>query len=329
MRVNVDSQALRDPRFRRAARRLNVSHHEVLARCISVWMVCYERREAVIAREDIEIAAELEGFTDALVGSDLADLVSDRDVYIRGVTERITFLERQSERGKKSGESRRQLSGELQKRTSVQQTFDLPLNERSISRSTGHRTNSPDQAHALDQDLKNTNDPGERERGATGSTTSPPQVSPETENVEPTPSGAASRALKPRKEPDPPPAEAFTLAHLLLHHVIGNHPESRIAKASERQREHTAGMWAVVIDRMSRLDGHSYPTIQKAIVWCSRHRYWSTVVLGADVLRAKWDRIIAEASRDNARPAARPGPTAQSLATLERLEAEEREKQQP
>jgi hypothetical protein len=314
---------------------LNVSHHEVLARCISVWMVCYERREAVIPREDIEIAAELDGFTTALVESDLADLVSESDVYVRGVTERIAFLEQQSARGKKSGEARRELSAKLQKRTSVQQTFDLPLNGKSNHRSTslgstGNRTNSLAPDHALDLDLEITDLPGERERGAALESSDPivGDGTAQTANVEPSAAGEAERKTKARI-PAPPSGEAFTEAHYLLASVIANHPESRLAKMSEKVAETTAYQWAGVFDRMHKIDRHAWTTIHSLVVWTQRHHYWQTVVIGADVLRAKWDKIIAESKRDRIvgpRADQRPGPTAQSVATLEALEAEQGDK---
>lgn len=44
MRVNLDSKALTDPRFRKLARAFTRTWQEVLGRCLQVWMVAYEQR---------------------------------------------------------------------------------------------------------------------------------------------------------------------------------------------------------------------------------------------------------------------------------------------
>lgn len=303
-------------------------------------MVCYERREAVIPREDIEIAAELDGFTDALVGSELADLVDERDVYIRGVTERITFLEKQSERGQKSGRARREMSARLHKRTFAQQTFDLPLNQgalngRSISRSTTARTNSPDQAHALDQDPEITNAELDLER-------SPTEVSQETFDVGDVvlpvgtgnvpPAAANGVPLNPKKRGPPAlmlPEESITLAWLLMNHIGTNNPQGRTATMADRKREHTVLSWAATIDRIHRIDKQPWGTIEGMIAWCQRDRFWQTVILGADNLRDKWDKMLAQKQRQPERQQQKRGPTALALDELEQLERAERERGNP
>jgi hypothetical protein len=334
VRVNVDSQALRDPRFRRAAKRLQVSHHEVLARCIHVWMVCYERREPVITREDIDIAAELDGFTDALVSSELAESLTPNEIYVRGVSERIQWLEKQSERGKRSGERRREMSAAVQKRTTVQQAFDLPLNQdtfnqRSISGSTAPRTNSL--AHALDQDLLEHEPPGRSPHpsgDASGVSSGDPLSAPDSAGkVAPSANGAASVKVE-RVIPEPP-EQAIMLATLLLDRVIENNPASRIAAQAVRQRQTMTARWAWTIEKLHRIDKQEWGAIAGTIEWATRDTWWHTRILGADSLREHWDKLQAQRKATvvggkKAVPASmKVGPTAQSLDELAELEAAE------
>lgn len=317
MRVNVDSQALRDPRFRRAAKRLQVSHHEVLARAIAVWMVCYERREATITREDIDIASELDGFTDALIASELAEQITERDIYVRGVSERIAFLDKQSTKGKKSGEVRRALSDELQKRTAVQQQFGFGSTGGLTDGSTTDRTYSPDQAPDL-QDLDQqppgrTRLPAARVLGSETSDT--PTLTPKApQNA----NGAASVKARP-VIPDPPD-EALTLAVLLLDKVIANHPGSRTAHQATKRREAMATRWAWVIEKLNRVDGQTYGAILGMINWSTAHPWWSKIILGADSVRENWDKMNGQRQRPGDKREPKKGPTQQSIEELQELE---------
>ena len=106
MRLSVDSKALGDPRFKRLAAALGLVWHEALGRCVPVWFACYEARSALISESDVDIIAERDGFGAAMVSSDLAKR-SGRRLRICGVTERIEFLIRQSERGRMGGRGRK------------------------------------------------------------------------------------------------------------------------------------------------------------------------------------------------------------------------------
>lgn len=105
MRVNVDSSALTDPRIRRLGLRLGIPWRQAFGHLISVWMLCYDRRSNTISCEDADISAELEGFANAMVAADLAIPRGDK-IKVRGVDERIDFLNRQKERAVKGGRPR-------------------------------------------------------------------------------------------------------------------------------------------------------------------------------------------------------------------------------
>lgn len=106
VRVNVDESALTDPRFRRLARYLAITFFEVIGRVVPVWMTAYNRRSATLTTEDVDIAADRDGFAAAMVRADLAEQVDELRVRVRGVTERIQFLMSQVSKAKRRWDSR-------------------------------------------------------------------------------------------------------------------------------------------------------------------------------------------------------------------------------
>jgi uncharacterized phage protein (TIGR02220 family) len=91
MRVNVDSMAFSDPRFRRLGARLHCSWHEALGRCLPIWAAAYTARSPLMERDDIDAIAERPGFADALIASGLARL-EELQVWVCGVFDRCQWL---------------------------------------------------------------------------------------------------------------------------------------------------------------------------------------------------------------------------------------------
>lgn len=300
MRVNVDSQAQNDPRMHLLARHLQINVFEAMGRILRVWFVCYERRSAVVQPIEIDIASDRDGFTEAMIASGLAE----RDaagIYVRGVLNRIRFLETQQRKGQKSGEARRQYA---EMRAPVQQGFafgstgnEPRLNQSSRLGSTYSPAPDLDLDPALDQDhvprgrgpddAQGTRKPGK------------PSVLPVASAENPGPAEVASppddaAEGKPAREP---PDQAVTLAHLLIGLITDNHPTGRIAKVAPRVRDATALRWADAIDKLQRIDGFSWGEIEGMIVWCQRDSFWRGVILGGDNLRDKWDTMSAQRNR--------------------------------
>lgn len=286
MRVNVDAAALRDPRIKMLARTLSISLPEAIGRILHVWFVCYERRSAVLPAIEIDISGDLEGFADAMLSAGLAEQ-DESGVYVRGVTERIEFLEKQRERGKMGG--RPPSRPRSQNHTNGNQTvLGLETTGLAVSKPNGLgsenqplkrvKANSPDltltQAPDLDQD-----------HGAPPNPTEPGSSEPRSDS-EP---AAALKA--------DPPADALALAAVLMGHILDNHKGNRMHKWPERQREATVHRWAITIERLHRIDGRSWGEIQGMITWCQRDSFWSGVILGAENLRDKWDTMTAQRSR--------------------------------
>ncbi len=344
MRVNVDSSALRDPRVKMLAHGLAITQPEALGRLLHVWMLCYERRSSVVRAIEVDLTADREGFAEAMIEAGLAE-PDDQGVYVRGVTERIEFLELQSAKGKRSGEKRREQVANRnayvnQRRTEVQQRFGFGSTDQRTDAEPNTRTGStdprtyspaPDLTQAPDQAPDHPRDRGRDEPGSAESTGSRRGQNPaatghgDPEKVS-SPQRAALEPVEPAKLRGPtPPDQAFTLAHLLLAQICTNHPAGRLAKSPERTRDATAERWAYSLDKLHRLDGMTWGEIEGMIVWAQRHSFWRGVILGADNLRDKWDAMNAQRTRDSNGKTSTPrrGPTAQALDDVTRLEAEE------
>jgi uncharacterized phage protein (TIGR02220 family) len=104
-RMSIDDKALRDPRVLRLAKRLGWSRRETLGALLDVWAVCYDRVASVLEVEDVDAAAELEGFAEHMGHVGLADLVPE-GAEIRGAHKRIRYLANQAERGRAGGRKR-------------------------------------------------------------------------------------------------------------------------------------------------------------------------------------------------------------------------------
>ena len=117
-RMSVDDRFLRDPRVKKLAKLCGWSRRETMGALLDVWAVAYDRAQPTISAEDVDLAAELEGFTAKMVEAGLAQRRPGGkrggyggDVWISGVSKRVEYLadarSKGSVGGKKSGEVRR------------------------------------------------------------------------------------------------------------------------------------------------------------------------------------------------------------------------------
>lgn len=107
MRVNVDSAIFGDARLKRLAKVLGVPWTQALGCLVAVWHHCYQMREAVVSVDDVDIVADVDGLAAAMVGVGLGEWATKSRVRISGVTERIAWLEKQSEKSARGVEARR------------------------------------------------------------------------------------------------------------------------------------------------------------------------------------------------------------------------------
>lgn len=319
MRVNIDEKALAEPRIKRMARSLTgklgrpVHHFEVLGRLTAVWMLCYSRRDPVIRVDDVDITSEIEGFAEVMVAEEMATATEgEQRVYVCGVAERIAFLERQTERGRKGGKAPRETEAmAMQARLFADdEALAKRVHERTLARAQAKAERSPsvgqanspapDQALTPAPDQDHPPRPGsgvEQQSGADLNGEPATNAQESAERVGPTESAGAGSERAERKPAREVPDQAVTLAQLLLDSITTNHPSSRIAKAAERTRGEAVMRWAATIDKMHRLDRIEWGTIQGMITWCQRDSFWRGVILGADNLRDKWDTMLAQRNR--------------------------------
>jgi len=93
------------------------------------------------------------------------------------------------------------------------------------------------------------------------------------------------------KTPRQPSAVALDLARLLQDEILKNNPQARI---SPRQVQN----WALVADRMMRLDGRTEQDIENIIRWCQNDDFWYRNILSMEKLREKFDQLTLNRERD-------------------------------
>lgn len=160
----MDSSIATDPRFKLLGRALGVNWKEAIGSCYLLWLACYDRRSKCFAKVEADIAAELEGFADALLKVGLATRGDTADeIIVHGVEPRIVFLEKQVEKaskgGKKSGETRRSSP----KRRLEASASRLASGPREANASGDPEANGEAYSPALAPDLDQAPDP-EREK---------------------------------------------------------------------------------------------------------------------------------------------------------------------
>lgn len=107
MRVNVDSAIFGDARLKRLAKVLGVRWTEALGALVATWHHCYQLRLAVVSVDDVDAVADIDGLAAAIVAVGLGAWAGKGRVRVAGVTERIAWLERQSEKSARGVEARR------------------------------------------------------------------------------------------------------------------------------------------------------------------------------------------------------------------------------
>lgn len=130
MRLSVDSDFASGPKNKKLARVLGLHRHHTAGAISEVWAACYLARSPYLAIDDVDNAAEIDGFAEAMIAAGLAEkvtaghsttvdlefrdevvqvvLTAERDgVFIAGVCERIDFLLKQVEKSRRGVEAKR------------------------------------------------------------------------------------------------------------------------------------------------------------------------------------------------------------------------------
>lgn len=111
--MSIDDALLRDPRVTLLAKRLAVTRFDAIGRLLSVWAICYDRVATALPAEQIDAAAEVDGFAAHLVSAGLAVSVSGGkgggagSVFrLMGVASRIEYLNRAKSSGREGGKKK-------------------------------------------------------------------------------------------------------------------------------------------------------------------------------------------------------------------------------
>jgi len=85
--------------------------------------------------------------------------------------------------------------------------------------------------------------------------------------------------------------ESDKLAQLLSESIcVNNHRVTRPSWGVVKK-------WAQDIDKLNRLDGHSWDDIRDVLAWCQKDSFWSTVILSGKKFREKWNMLTAQMNR--------------------------------
>lgn len=148
MRVNLDSKALKDPRFKRMGKALAIDWHEALGLCFEVWNYAYEARSEFLTSEDVDAVVDRSGIAAAMVVADLAE-PAGAQLRLRGVRTRIGFLEKQVDRARAGGKAKAE-----KQRTKKKASETASLLPNGTANGSASRSQTLCQSHAdLDQAL--------------------------------------------------------------------------------------------------------------------------------------------------------------------------------
>lgn len=129
-RMSIDDSVLRDPRVLVLAKLCGWSRRETLGALLDVWAICYDYVTDVLPAEYIDVGAVLPDFAKHLVTAGLATECSSGGVSLKGVKQRIEYLEAKARAGRaggrKSGESRKDSA--KQKPSTTRSTPQAPRN---------------------------------------------------------------------------------------------------------------------------------------------------------------------------------------------------------
>lgn len=307
--IRVFSSVRHDTRIEHVAHQTGLSYTDVLGRLVLLWMFAHQQASEFVAREDAELAlrdsAELD-LLSVLVKRNLVDEIDAQTVRVHGVRDEIESQINRSEslssNGVKSGQSRRK-QAELQKRTNVQQGFDLgstPVRQmlnQQIGQTTPHgvffrssesrseeikhlgvltKSSVLDDAGAISEtDPQNDSGPGPKTQ--------------QSSSQEP----FQARGDRPTGIPD----DAMRLGEQMVDWLTNQHGVATVrirnARNKSAQRVHNARS----IHKLHVSYGIDWLEIEQVIDWVQNHPFWSTTVITGRGLLQHWERIALQRAR--------------------------------
>lgn len=260
MRVNVDSVALADPRFKVLAMALAKSWYDALGRCIAVWALAFERRTEVLHQALINGVAEHPEFATMMIAADLAEAV-EHGIRIRGVFGRLEWLELQDQKRKLALEAKRRRVGLPSERP----RGSSPTNPRAIP--TGRPSSL---APALDSSLAPALGTTPDHEGTALRAESAPEalVSPALEGFKAHVDEVMAKPAKPGRKPKVKPGEPTDLELVTARGVL-----DKLSKESGHGYRGATEHLRLIVARLR--DGVTEQDLRKVVVYCAVELKWA------------------------------------------------------
>ena len=112
-----------------------------------------------------------------------------------------------------------------------------------------------------------------------------------------------TRQSKPKRDPSSYSPEVKSIAWDLAGLIAKNYPTTKIA----RDRRGNAERWCDAIDKIHRIDGHTFEQIAAVMRWSQSDQFWRQQIKSGATLRKQFDRLIM-AKTEAARPKLRAVP---------------------
>lgn len=289
--MSVDDSALRDPRMLRLSKRLQWKPRETLGALLFVWAITYDRKHPIVPLEDVDSAADHDGFCAAMIAVGLA-VDTPEGVLVKGAIERIKYLDESVESGRRGGlVTQAKRRAEHNSQGSDQATVEGTDRVRRGPVNPPPPDPSPPPPPVPDS----APDPDARESAA--ETPSAPRraaVPTGTGVVRP---GEDGERVDPIRMRVPPTFAAVQIARTLFAGVLTAQPAHRAHKWTETQRGATIARWAETLEILHRVDSVPMGEIEATVDWIAKEPFWSTTIAGADALRQHWDTIQGQRHR--------------------------------
>ena len=92
--------------------------------------------------------------------------------------------------------------------------------------------------------------------------------------------------------------EAIAAAMLLSEEISRN-----LVEAGYKERNLNPRSWAADIEKIHRIDGIEYQTIERVIMWCQSDDFWKMNILSGSKLRKQFPRLLMEMQNENRKKA--------------------------
>lgn len=106
------------------------------------------------------------------------------------------------------------------------------------------------------------------------------------------------------KKKKPLPEQASRLAGILADEILKRLP-NKIELKSDR-REKSIKKWAEAIDKLNRINGHSWKVIEETMLWSQNDDFWQSNILSGDKLRKQFDMLQARMQQNTDQSAGSP-----------------------